>query len=127
MFIHKVFAQAGEGSQGGAGGDAWGGINCLKDGVATLSCITPLFGLLVRAALLFSGGTALVFLIWGGIKFITSGGDPKQAGAARQTITYALIGLILILSSFFIINFLSYLTGVNCIGTKSTFGFDTCK
>lgn len=102
----------------------WQSSGCLKGDVATLTCIPALFKQLLNYALFFSGFVALVFIILGGIRYITSGGDPKQASAARQIITYALIGLVLILLSIAIVNFLSYITGADCI---KNFGFDTCK
>jgi len=49
---------------------------------------------------------ALLFLIWGGIKYMMAQGDPKQLDSAKNTITSAVIGLIIILSVtliFFII------------------------
>jgi len=47
---------------------------------------------------------ALFFLIYGGIKWISSGGDKTQLETARNTIIASIIGLILVLSSFFILN-----------------------
>src|SRR4030042_4608632 len=40
---------------------------------------------------------ALLFLVWGGIRYLTSRGDEKQLTAARGTITSAIIGLLIIL------------------------------
>ena len=100
----------------------WG--NCVDgNGVATLSCIPIVFQNVVAAALTFAGATALFLIVYAGIRFVTSGGDPKQVGAARQTMTYAIIGLVLVLSSFAIIYFIAYLTKANCI-TK--FGLNNC-
>jgi hypothetical protein len=93
--------------------------------VTTLKCIPVLFGNLIYWLLVFAGIAALIFVIFGGIKFITSGGDPKQTEGARKTLTWAVIGLILILSSFLILRFIGDITGVTCI--KSGFGFDNCK
>ena len=95
-----------------------------QNDVATLKCLPNLYKQLVNLGLFFAGFVAVVFIIIGGIRYITSGGDPKQAGSARQVITYALIGLVLILLSFTIVNFLAYITGADCI---TNFGFDTCK
>lgn len=122
--IRFIFAALGSGMGAGAatGNGFWG--SCLKGDVATLACIPNLYKQVVNISLFFAGFVALIFIIIGGIKYITSGGDPKQAGAARQVITYALIGLVLILLSFAIVNFLAFLTGAGCI---TDFGFDTCK
>ena len=96
---------------------------CLEKGVATLNCIPIVFSNILNWALAFAGVAALFLIILSGIKFITSGGDPKQVEGARKTLTYAIIGLLIILFSFFIINIISYVTGVNCI---KLFGFDNC-
>jgi hypothetical protein len=47
---------------------------------------------------------ALGFLIFGGIKWITSGGDKAAVGAARGMIIAAIIGLILVVISYFVVN-----------------------
>ncbi len=44
----------------------------------------------------------VVFLILGGIKFITSGGDPNKTAAAKSSITYAVIGMVLLILTFVI-------------------------
>ncbi len=105
-------------------GSAWE--NCLIEGsdVASLKCIPYLFQNVVTAALIFAGAIAVIIVIISGIKFITSSGDPKQVEGAKQTMTYAIIGLVLVLLSFVIVNFIGAVTGANCI---SAFGFDTCK
>ncbi|MEK7573679.1 MAG: hypothetical protein AAB531_04610 [Patescibacteria group bacterium] len=48
---------------------------------------------------------ALIYLIQGGIQWMTSGGDKQQLDQARLRITYAIIGLIIVLGGFFIVNF----------------------
>jgi len=98
---------------------------CVTDeGVATLKCLPAVFRLGLDALLLFAGVAALFFIIFSGIKFLTSGGDPKQVEGARKTMTYAIVGLVVILLSFFIINIIADITGAGCI---KSFGFDTCK
>lgn len=47
---------------------------------------------------------ALLFLIWGGIKWILSGGEKDQAGKAKETITSALIGIAVVLASWLLLN-----------------------
>lgn len=85
------------------------------DGIATLACLPAIFKLLIYWALVFAGVVAVFLIVLSGFKFVTSGGDPKQVGTARQTLTWAIIGLVIILVSFFIINLISGLTGVDCI------------
>ena len=71
---------------------------------------------------MFAGAVAVILAIYAGIKLGMSGGDPKQVQAARAILTYALIGLVVVLSSFAIIFFISYLTGAKCIETLSLKG-----
>jgi heme O synthase-like polyprenyltransferase len=68
---------------------------------------------------------AMFFIIFGGFKFLTSGGDPKQVEGARKTLTYAIIGLILIFLAFAIIKLVGTITGANCISLP--FGFNNCQ
>ncbi len=94
--------------------------SCLDKGVATIRCLPYVFNNVINAVLIFAGAVALFFIAYSGIRLILSGGDPKQIASARQTLTYAIIGLIVILSSFAIIYFIGYLTrSTACIGDIS--------
>ena len=97
---------------------------CLVNDVPTLKCIPVVFNNIIAAALTFAGVVALFFIILSGIKMITSGGDPKAVDGAKKTLTFAIIGLVLVLLSFFIGSMIGYITGVDCI---NQFGFDNCK
>lgn len=56
--------------------------------------------------LLFAGGLiAVVMVIIGGIRYITSGGDPNSLTAAKNTVMYALIGLVIVMLSYALVNF----------------------
>src|SRR3989344_2012746 len=54
----------------------------------------------------------IMFLV-GGVQFLMSGGDPKAAGAARNTLTYAVIGIILVVVSWLILLVVKNITGVD--------------
>lgn len=47
---------------------------------------------------------ALVFLIWGGIEWSSSSGDKEKLQKARLRLTYAIVGLLIALLSFFVLN-----------------------
>lgn len=51
------------------------------------------------------GILAVVMLIVGGVKYATSGGDAKAVTDAKNTILYALIGLIIAILAYAIVNF----------------------
>ncbi|HEX8932099.1 MAG TPA: pilin [Patescibacteria group bacterium] len=95
-------------------GNVWD--SCLKDGVATINCVPLIFNNVANAFLTFSGVVAIFLIVWSGIRFITSGGDAKQVASARQTMTYAIVGLIVVLSAYALVFFIGYLTKTtNCI------------
>ncbi|HVA96109.1 MAG TPA: hypothetical protein VND99_00490 [Candidatus Acidoferrales bacterium] len=105
---------------------SWGG--CVVNGIATLRCIPIVFNNIVNAALIFVGSVAVILLIYAGIRFIMSGGDPKQTQQARQIITYAIIGLVIVLTSFGIIYLIGYLTNsTNCITDLNAMTHGGCK
>jgi len=64
--------------------------------------------------LLFTVGivVAVAFLIYGGIKWILSGGDEKAVETARNHIIAAIVGLIIVVGAYFIVNIVfTLLTG----------------
>ncbi len=98
----------------------FGGKACLDNGVATLNCIPAVFLNILNALLMFAGLTALALIIFSGYKYIHSGGDPKNLESARNTIIFALVGLIVVLFAFAIRSIIFGVTQVPCI---LTFGF----
>jgi hypothetical protein len=54
----------------------------------------------------------VIFIIWGGIRWIVSRGDKQQIQGARNNITYALIGLVVVFLAFFLVSIIGYLFGV---------------
>ncbi|GEM_PF-2845215 len=53
----------------------------------------------------------LIMLIIGAYQFITAGGDPKGAAQARTTLTYAILGVILVVASWLILQLIQTITG----------------
>lgn len=51
------------------------------------------------------GILSVVMLIWGGVRYITSAGDSNKVTAAKNTIMYAVIGLVVAIFAFAITNF----------------------
>jgi hypothetical protein len=56
---------------------------------------------------IFVGGLAVLFLVIGGIRYSISNGDASQIQQAKNTILYAVIGLIIAVSAFAIIQFVA--------------------
>ncbi len=69
--------------------------------------------ILILAALL-----AFVWLIMGGLQWITSGGDKAAMEAARNKITHAIVGLIIVGAAWAIMMLVQNFLGVSIIGSQ---------
>lgn len=67
-----------------------------------------LLGILIALAVMAAVG----FMLWGAIQWITSQGDKQKVAKARSTIIAAIIGLIIVIFAFFIVNSIGGLLGV---------------
>lgn len=58
------------------------------------------------------GIVSVIMIIWGGFKYVTSGGDSGNVTSAKNTIIYAVIGLVVVALAQFIVQFvLTKVTG----------------
>ena len=83
-----------------------------NQGVATLSDLEIIFSRILNIVITLAGIAAFVMIIVGGFKYLMSGGDPKQAESAQATITWAVIGLVIAIASWFILKFIQQFTGI---------------
>jgi hypothetical protein len=63
---------------------------------------------------------ALLFLIWGGIRYMLARGDPKQIEAARNTVISAVIGLLVVMLSAAIFFLVSSVFKIEILGSGLT-------
>lgn len=75
-------------------------------------------GNLVIAAMVFAGLITFLMLIYGGVQFISSSGDKAQTESARNKITYALIGLVIVIGSYGIIKLLESFFGLHILQSR---------
>ncbi len=52
-----------------------------------------------------AGAVAVAFIVFGGIKYMLSQGESNQIKQARDTILYAVIGIVVVVVSFMLVNF----------------------
>ena len=64
----------------------------------------PIFKTITNAALFLIGAISVLMLIYGGIRYTISGGNDKDVVAAKNTILYAIIGIIVALLAYAIVN-----------------------
>ena len=77
---------------GNAGNTAGSGLNSLATKVVNI------FSVIV-------GIVAVIMIIYGGFKYITSGGDSGNVSSAKNTLIYAIIGLIIVALAQIIVHF----------------------
>ena len=87
---------------------ASGGINPMQS-----YQITDIVRIIVSLVILFSGVLSVLFIIWGGVMLILSGGKDDKVKPAINSIRYAVIGIIIIIISIFAIPKVGDLLGLN--------------
>lgn len=81
--------------------------------VVPLSSFETLFGNLLTVILEIAGVVLFIMLLKGGFTYLTSSGNPKQVEAGKNTMTYAIMGMLLAASAYFIIQIIEEFTGVD--------------
>ena len=62
--------------------------------------IMELISNIIQWILIFAGVIAVMYLVYGGLMYITAGGEAEKASKGRVAITNAIIGIIIIMASF---------------------------
>jgi hypothetical protein len=73
------------------------------------------FGNVVAVVLGLAGILLFIMLLFGGYKYLTSGGDPKAVDSAQKTLTSAVAGLVLVALAYLILRFVNIFTGANVL------------
>ena len=83
--------------------------------------VGQLISALVGTLLIVSALLAFFYLILGGISWITSGGDKAAMEAARNKITHAIVGLIIVGAAWAVMILVQNFLGVTIIGGTLSF------
>lgn len=67
--------------------------------------VNEIIELVINIFSLIVGVISVVMIILGGLKYITSGGDTNNVTGAKNTILYAIIGLVVVALAQFIVRF----------------------
>ena len=67
--------------------------------------VGPLIQTVINILLYILGAVAVVMIVIGGIKYTVSGGDSSAVTSAKNTILYAIVGIIVAVLAFAIVNF----------------------
>lgn len=79
---------------------------------AGLDDIEALFRRVIQVIVGLAFIALLVVLIISGIKFLTSGGEPKAVQSARDGVTWALLGILFLIIAWLVLQLISAFTGV---------------
>ena len=66
----------------------------------------------IQAVIVIAGLLTFAFLVWGGIEWLTSGGDKEKYEAARGRITAAVIGLVIVVAAWAIMRVIASFLGL---------------
>lgn len=67
--------------------------------------LTAIIKLVINIISVVVGVVAVVMIVFGGLKYITSGGESSNVSSAKNTILYAIIGLVVVALAQFIVRF----------------------
>lgn len=107
VFPHQTLAQTQE----------WTGACVQNEDVATIQGITCMIGNVLGVILPLIGLAAFIMLVVGSVRWMLSGGSSQNVEKARNTMVFAVVGIVLALTSYIIINILADFTGIEEIRT----------
>ncbi len=70
-----------------------------------------MFSSMLNVVMLIAALLVFAYMIWGGIEWITSGGDKSKAESARNKLTAAIIGLVIIAASYAVVTLIVQFLG----------------
>lgn len=98
-------AGQGGGTTGGTTGGQTGGSSSGVCGAQSQDDFSKLMQNVINLLLLVLGMIAVIAIIIGGIRYVTSNGDPGQIKSAKDTILYAVVGLVVAIMAYAIVGF----------------------
>ncbi len=82
-------------------------------GAAMFDSFDTIFSNILGMLISIGGVIVFIMFIVGGYKMMLAGGDPQKTAAAKGTITWAIIGLLFLIGSWFIMLLIKEFTGVD--------------
>lgn len=104
----EQFAACSSGIANFLGFESWDGCLKAKYGTTKIAALNDIWLIalpLIDSAVKAAGYVSVGFVIWGGIKYLKSQGEPAELNTARMIIHNALLGLILCILSVSIVQF----------------------
>lgn len=80
-----------------------GSLQVPVDNIPVVNLNATTVGAILTAVFTLVGGLATLFLLIGSVRYVTSNGDQSQMTQAKNTILYAIVGIVVSLSAFAIV------------------------
>jgi hypothetical protein len=94
-------------------GGAAGGATCATPtGVPSTLSIGGLFGTVANVLIFGVGAISVIVLIIGGLRYVVSAGNAAQVQGAKNTILYAIVGIVVAVAAYALVNFVFQQLGV---------------
>lgn len=91
-------------AQNAGGANQGGGVQQLPNPLGTTD-VTELIARVIKAALGLVGSVGLLMFLYGGFTWMTAGGNEKKVDQGKQVLTWAVLGLIVIFTSYAVLSF----------------------
>ncbi|HVX57251.1 MAG TPA: pilin [Candidatus Saccharimonadales bacterium] len=88
-------------------GQGGGGVDCSSTGVSGGS-VKTLAAKIVNIFSIIVGAASIIMIIYGGFRYIISGGQSERVGAAKNSLIYAIVGLVIVALAQLIVHFVLY-------------------
>jgi len=82
-------------------------INASDSGIPKVALDQAQVSSLFGGVLAIAGVIAVLFIVIGGYKYVASQGNPQEVQKAKETIIYALVGLVIVMMAFTIVQFVT--------------------
>jgi heme/copper-type cytochrome/quinol oxidase subunit 2 len=81
------------------------GVSAVDDSGTTADALPDNIKTIINLMLYIVGIASVIMLVFGGIRYTTSAGNDSNLTKAKQTITYSIVGLVVAILAFAIVNF----------------------
>ena len=81
------------------------GVDCIGQNIENDTPLTEVIQSVINTLLFVIGIISVIMLIIGGIRYVISGGNQSQVEGARNTILYAIVGLVVAFVAWGAVNF----------------------
>ena len=81
------------------------GMNATSAGTSTPTDANVVIKNVTNIMFFIIGAVSVIMLIYGGIRYTTSGGNTNSVTAAKNTVIYSIVGLVISILAYAIVNF----------------------